>query len=84
MISTFFLTILYGFVSLITNFLPTGNLPSEISTAIDYLWAIGNSFSYVIPIDTLLQALLLVLAFDLALLLWHFINWIIRKIPGMQ
>jgi len=84
MISTFFLTIFYGLVSLLVSFLPTGVLPTQISTAFAYFWGVANSFSYVIPMDTLLKVVVLAIAFDGILLIWWFINWIIRKIPGMQ
>jgi len=45
---------------------------------------ISTFFSYLIPLDTVLQAVIVVFAFEFALLLWSFLNWIIRKIPGMQ
>jgi len=84
MISTFFLSIFSGFVGLLVALLPTGSLPTSIATAFAYFVGVVNAFSYVVPIDTLIQAVLVVLAFDGALLLWRVINWIIRKIPGMQ
>lgn len=84
MITTFFLSIINSFVGLLLNLLPTGSLPSGISTAISYFWAIVNSFSYVFPVSTLLAAFLVLLAFDLAVLLWHLLQWILRKIPGVQ
>jgi len=35
-------------------------------------------------LDTLIVVLVLVIGFDLIVLLWHIIQWIIRKVPGMQ
>lgn len=84
MIVTFLLNIFYLFVLGLIQLLPTGNLPQAMTDAIAYFMGVVNSFSYVIPVGTLLQALAIVLAFDAAMLLWRFINWIIRKIPGMQ
>jgi len=84
MITTFLIALSYGLVTLMVGFLPTGNLPTEFTNAIGNLWGIINTFSYLIAVDTLLQALLLTLIFDGILITWHFINWIIRKIPGMQ
>jgi len=84
MISTFFLAITYGLVNLVVGFLPTGSLPSVISTSFAYLMGIVNAYSFIVPIDTLLQAAAVILVFDGSLMLWYFINWIIRKIPGMQ
>jgi len=84
MITTFFLYIFNAFVNFLVSFLPNGNLPTEVTSAFAYFVGVMNSFSYVIPVATLFQAFALVVAVDLAIMLWHFINWIIRKIPGMQ
>lgn len=84
MITTFFLSILYGFITLVIGFLPTGNLPNEITQAFAYFLGVVNTFSYVVPVDTLLQAALVILVFDGGMVIWYLINWIIRKIPGMQ
>jgi len=84
MILTFLLNLFYAFAAFIVNILPTGSLPSGFNTALVYFWGVMNTFSYVLPLDTILQATLLVLIFDGVIILWHFINWVIRKIPGMQ
>jgi len=84
MITTFLLTIFNTFVGFLLGLLPSGNLPEVIISAFAYFVGVMNSFSYVIPVATLFQAFALVVAVDLAIMLWHFINWIIRKIPGMQ
>jgi len=84
MITTFLLQIAYNFLSFLLGLLPTGGLPSQIAAAFSYFMGVVNTFSYVIPIATLLQAAVVIAVFDGALLLWAFINWIIRKIPGMQ
>lgn len=84
MITTFLLIIANAFLNFLLSFLPTGSLPSAIPQAVHYFVGIVNSFSYVIPVQTLFEAFALVVSVDLAILLWHFIQWIIRKIPGMQ
>jgi len=84
MIGTFFLTILNSFLGLLVGFLPTGGLPAEVSSSITSVWGFVNAFSYVIALDTAIQVLVVVIGFELILLLWAFVNWIIRKIPGMQ
>ena len=71
-------------VSLLIGFLPTGHLSSSFTSALTQLWGIINTFSYLIPVDTLLTLVGLVIAFDIAVLLWRVVNWVIRKIPGMQ
>jgi len=80
LILNFFFLLITGLVGL----LPTGNLPAVIGTSFTYIVSIANEFTYVIPIPTLLEALGVVVVFDTAILVWHFVNWIIRKIPGMQ
>jgi len=84
MIFTLLLNFLYGVVLFLIGVLPVGSLPTAFSAALNYFWGILNAFSYIIPVETLLEALLIMLAFDLAVLLWHFIQWVIRKIPFMQ
>lgn len=53
---------------------------SNIETAWGYLWA----FDYIVPVATLLLLMGLVFAFEAGILVWKFINWVIRKIPGMS
>lgn len=84
MISTFFLTIFFGLIGVLVGFLPTGSLPVLVSSSITSIWGFVNAFSYLIALDTLITVLVLVLAFDLVILLWHVIQWIIRKVPGMS
>lgn len=84
MITTFLLYIGLSFVNFIIGFLPVGNLPATITTAFAYFMSVVNSFSFVVPVDTLLQAAGVILVFDGAMVGWYFLNWIIRKIPGMH
>jgi len=84
MITTILLTMLFGFLSFLVAFLPVGPLPTAIATSVASVWGMVNSFSYIIALDTFIQVLLLVIAFDLIVLLWHLIQWAIRKLPGMQ
>lgn len=82
-----FTLILNAFDDLIVGLvglLPTGHLPVGVTTAFAYFMGLLNSFSFFIPVDTLLQAAGVILVFDGALIVWYFANWIIRKIPGMQ
>jgi len=84
MILTIILNLFDLLLSSLLNLLPSGSLPTQIQTAFDYFVGIVNSFSYVIPVATLFEAFALVVSVDVAILLWHFVNWTIRKIPGMQ
>jgi len=84
MIVTILLNLFDLVVGSLLNLLPSGSLPTEISTGVNYFVGVVNTFSYVIPVATLFEAFALVVSVDLAILVWHFINWTIRKIPGMQ
>jgi len=84
MIISFLLTLFSLFLSGLINLLPSGHLPTAITTAAAYFMALLNSFSFIVPVDTLLQAAGVILVFDGALVVWYFLNWIIRKIPGMH
>lgn len=84
MITTFILTILYSFSNLVLAFLPTGTLPAGFTTALAYFWGALNAFSYIFPVSTLLAALAIVLAFDVGVMAWHFLQWVIKKIPGLH
>jgi len=84
MIFTYLLELFYNFISFIIGILPIGNLPTVVTSSFATIFGIANQFSYVIPIATLMKAFVVVIAFDGAILGWHFLNWIIRKIPGMQ
>jgi len=84
MIVSFLLNILYTFLNALVSILPTGSLPPQISSGILYFWSLLNSFSYIIPVNTMLAAVGVILIFDAGVLVWHLIQWVIRKIPGMQ
>lgn len=84
MIISFLLNIAYSFIVSLLGLLPTGHIAQAILDAVGYFWAIGNSFSYILPMDTFLAAVIAVMAFEVFVLLWSLLGWIIRKIPGMQ
>lgn len=84
MITTTLLSILFVFLNGLVGLLPTGHLPAAMTTGFAYFFGIANQFTYIFPIYTLMQALVVYLVFDGVILLWHFLQWIIRKIPGMQ
>lgn len=84
MITGFILTVVSNFLLGLFILLPEGHLPSDLTDSIGYFWAIFNSFSYIIPVSTVLTVLALVLSFELVLLLWSMVHWIIRKIPGIK
>lgn len=82
MISTFLLTILYFFINGMLGLLPTaGVFSTEWLQAVYTFWAMVNAFSFIVPVQALLTALSIALAFHLAVFLWKVTHWIITKIP---
>jgi len=84
MIITLFLNFIYLLLQGLIALLPTGHLPTQMTTAFVNMFGLLNTFNYVIPIVTIVEVVVLTLAIDGAIMLWHFINWAIRKVPGMQ
>jgi len=84
MITTFLLSLLNAFLGFLLGLLPVGSLPIQFTEAVNYFVGILYSFSYIFPVTTLVAALLVYLVFDGVVLLWHLLQWVIRKIPGMQ
>jgi len=85
MITTFILSIPLFFIQALINVLPNSNgLPSEVTSAIVTVWNYGQGASFFFPISTLLTLVVLVFAFEAGILAWKFVNWILRKIPGVN
>lgn len=83
MITTFFLNIFSNFLTGLFGLLPTGTLSSEVQNALIYITGVMNTFNYFFPIDILFSVLAIAISFELALLLFHFGNWIYGKIRGI-
>jgi len=82
MITSFLLSILYGFFNLILSILPAGQaVPAEWVSALYTVWGYINSFSFIVPVTVLLWALVVALAFHLGVFLWRLFHWVITKIP---
>lgn len=84
MISSFFISASASVLAFLLALLPVGTLPASVSTSITSIWGMVNAFSWLIALDTLIQVLVLVIAFDLIVFLWHILQWVIRKVPGMS
>lgn len=81
MITGFFLQIFYILVAFFVNLLPTTAFPSGITNAITTVWYYVNSMSFLLPVSTLLQVLVLAMIFHGAILLWrlaHLVGGYIR------
>lgn len=82
MIPAFFLDLLYRFLNLLLGFLPSGSLPTEIGTSLTTIVGYMNTFNFFFPIQELFVLLGVALAFELALQVFYFANWVYHKIRG--
>jgi len=81
MITGFLLLMVGNLLDFVLQILSQDHLPVEFTDALAYFWGVINSFSYVLPVDTLLQAFLLIIAVEAFLLLFHAALWVIKHIP---
>jgi len=84
MITTFFLLIVNTFVVFLLSFLPSGSIPSGILTSLNYIVGVMNTFNWFFPLDTLFTVLGITIAYELIVLSYHFIMWILKKIPFLH
>jgi len=85
MITSLLLYIVGFLLGLIGLLLPSGfALPSVIAQAFSFFFQFLSVVPFA-PTPTSMTAMLaVVFAWELGVLTWHLVNWIIRKIPGMQ
>jgi len=85
MITGFFLSLPAYLIMALFSLFPAGQpAPQEWVSSLYLIWSYINSFSFIVPVDTLLSALVVSLTFHLAIFLYHAIAWLLRKIPGMN
>lgn len=60
MITTFFITIINGFLNYTVGLLPTGSLPAGVVSAFDYIVSALTVWNYLFPVDTLLTIVIIV------------------------
>jgi len=82
MISTFFITIGSYIMTFLHAVLPASTaLPEGISDALEYVGSAINSISFIIPVDALFGALVIVIGYEAAMWLFHGVLWVWHKIP---
>ena len=85
MIVQLLLDLVYGLVNLLTLAIDIPNLPSEVSTVfqsiIQYISAGLGILSCYTHLSYLLTLLGIVLAVDIGVHLYHFVMFVLRKIP---
>jgi len=83
MIVSFFITILSAILSGLIALLPsTSAINSNVDSAITFFAPKFSTWNDVLPVDSLLTIIGLVLTFEAGLLLFFSINWIFNKIRG--
>lgn len=84
MILEMLLDVIYNILDLLL-ILDIPNMPTEalsyIDTAFDYLVAGAGVLANYTPLPYLLVLLGVVIAVDMGIMIYHFIMWIIKKIP---
>jgi len=84
MIIGFLLTLVYYLATGLAGLLPTGSATMPQGFIDGILLVIGylQSFTWLLPVDTLFDVVLFVVAFELTYLLAQFILWIIKLFRG--
>lgn len=83
MITSFFISILSAFVTFIVALLPSGSLPSGVSSAVTAAVGYIQVFDFLFPVGTLFTVLAAAIVFHLAMFLWSMLLWIISLVRGM-
>jgi len=85
MIIGFLLNVIYAFIAFLLGLLPSGSsLPSEWVSAVYSIWGYINSFSFIVPVTTLVLALSIAMGFHLFVLGWKALHWLYALIRGSR
>jgi len=82
MITTFILQILYTFLTFMVGLIPTSfTIPQPWFDGLNLVWGYMNSFSFILPVGTLLTVLGLAIGFHLLIFFIRLVSWVLKKIP---
>jgi len=87
MITSAFLYLVYIFVLGITlpfRILPDASLPAALTSAITTANTYVSAVDFIFPVATFLIILGLIIAIEGFIILFKIMNWVIRKIPGVN
>lgn len=87
MIASTIILIIFGFLVTVTTpirFLDDVSLPSDIAASIATASGWLGSFSFALPIGTILTVFFLVLATEGLIFAYKIVRWIYNKIPGVN
>jgi len=82
MIFNFLISIPAYLLQALISLLPSGgSIPTEWVESIHLIWGYVNSFSFLVPVQTLLWAVGIAMVFHVSILGFKLFHWIITKIP---
>lgn len=85
MITSFFLSLVYGFIGLLLALLPTGGaFPASWTAGVYSIWGDINVFAFIVPVDVLVLCLGIAMAFHLFVFAWKFMHWVYSLIRGSR
>jgi len=84
MIITFILTAGYNLYAGLLELLPTGSLPTGVSTGMAKVITYMYGFNELFPVDTLFQVFTAYIVVEGAILIFDVIQWLLRKIPVLN
>lgn len=83
MITGFFLEIVYQFINFLIGLLPLGeSIPQTWINGVYTIWSYINSFSFIVPVNTLVSVLAIAVTFHLFIFAWKGLHWIWSLIRG--
>ena len=76
MILDYILNLAFAFMHFLVNLLPTGGaFPADVGSAVTYLSQFVHIFDFMLPTQTLFQAMLFMLTVRLVIFFFHTIVW---------
>jgi len=83
MIGTFFLNAFYGLLSILFSLFPTSSgLPGGFANAISSTVNFINAYSILVDVDTLFTVIIYTVAFELGIIGYKVVLWVIHIIRG--
>jgi len=85
MITGFFLNIIFAFVVFLIGLLPLGGtFPTSWTSGIHTIWGAINQFSFIVPVNVLVSALVIAMTFHLFIFGWKALHWLYSLIRGAK
>lgn len=84
MIITIFISMVGFLAQGIQNILPVSPLPGDFSTALTTVVVAINGLSYILPVVSILNALYIVIGYEIAVWGFYGVLWAWRRLPFMK